>query len=464
MAKPLSKTDQARLLAAIEKTAQYVNDGYDPNEAVAAAVKDHGVPAGHISPMVHAYNTGRTTRQRVTGDSVLEKAADFELADIDRVRELLYPTEVKTAAAREQATAVDVTYALPPTGVLERHQRLEKLAASLAVNWRKLNGVEITPPPAYPREPTQAMKRAYCQAQQKERRADEARRQMRAAFDKLAEDFAALTDYFRSPSSLPLTVVREQAALVYGDKGEQLMDELVKVTPGLRKMSRAVPAGPIPWVGAPFDLIDRIVDGLADYREKRAAYEQISHTARRDMEALLRPFAPRVPESILGGALSTDSEKQAGTLTDILAPVALGSSIINNFRRATKPKDTAQLEQQALEQLTDPEHEATLRNIRAQSALQGLLATDPIISQQPQEALDAYNEIVEASPRAADQTMLLRSLLRQRLTQGNLDAFQLDQILGMEDKLRKRDTSLGVGTPVTGPQGDGHGRATSVLD
>ena len=97
-------------------------------------------------------------------------------------------------------------------------------------------------------------------------------------------------------------------------------------------------------------------------------------------------------------------------------------------------------------QLLDPAHEARLRNIRAQSMLQDLIANDPTISQHdPNEALQAYNDIVAMAPRTADQGMVMQPLLRKRLTQGSLDPFELDQLLGMEDKQRKIRATTGEG-------------------
>lgn len=87
-----------------------------------------------------------------------------------------------------------------------------------------------------------------------------------------------------------------------------------------------------------------------------------------------------------------------------------------------------------------------MRNIRAQAMLQDLIANDPMISQHdPTETLQAYNDIVAMAPRTADQNMLMQPLLRKRLTQGSLDPFELDQLLGMEQKQRNINATTGEG-------------------
>src|SRR5690554_6365924 len=96
----LQPSTERRLLSAVEKTAELVNDGEHPNDAVVKAAQECGLRPGDIATVVRAYNTGRTTRQRLSGEGLWEKAADFELADTATVLERLYPDQTKTAAAR----------------------------------------------------------------------------------------------------------------------------------------------------------------------------------------------------------------------------------------------------------------------------------------------------------------------------------------------------------------------------
>ena len=94
----LSKEAEQKLIAAIEKAAALVNEGLSPNDAIIKSAAAADIPAGHINLMVHAYNTGRTTKQREQGENTIEKSADFQLADAPTVLEALYPKTVKTSA------------------------------------------------------------------------------------------------------------------------------------------------------------------------------------------------------------------------------------------------------------------------------------------------------------------------------------------------------------------------------
>jgi hypothetical protein len=116
------------------------------------------------------------------------------------------------------------------------------------------------------------------------------------------------------------------------------------------------------------------------------------------------------------------------------------ANAVNDNVKYMQPPSTQSLVNQNMSALTDPQHESNLRNIRMQAMLQDLMTNDPVIAgYDPEETLSAFNEIGEASPRAADQRLVMQTLLRKRLSQGVLDPFEVDQLLGIEGKLRSRD-------------------------
>ena len=141
---PLSKEAEQKLIGAIERAAGYVNEGMAPNDAIVKSASESHIPAGHLNLMVHAYNTGRTTKQREQGEGTLEKAADFQLADADVVRDRLFPKDVKTAAQIELAHVVSTDYAVSPTGMLQRRKAAMAKEAAAAV---ALPEKTWTPPP-----------------------------------------------------------------------------------------------------------------------------------------------------------------------------------------------------------------------------------------------------------------------------------------------------------------------------
>jgi hypothetical protein len=99
-------------------------------------------------------------------------------------------------------------------------------------------------------------------------------------------------------------------------------------------------------------------------------------------------------------------------------------------------EDPAALKLKAVRQLSSPEHETTLRNIRAQGTLHDLVLNDPMISgYDPHEVAMAFNDLSEIAPNLVDSPGVLQALLRKRLESGQLADFDVKQLLEM-DKLR----------------------------
>lgn len=429
----LTKTAEANLIKALETTADLINAKVPPNEAIAKAASAHAIPPGHINQMVCAYNIGRTNRLQDTGSNLLEKTAEFELADVDKVREILYPSKVKTAAALVNETAVSTEYAIPPTGMLARRAQQEKQA-------HKIDWSMGPPPPPLPRDPTRQLKVAHSNKVRAKRELDEARRTAAAAFDKMGSTFCELTDYFRSPTSTPLPVVREQAMLLHGGRGVRLLDQLVAVTPGLMKMSHhknghmLKQAVTLAADGPAYALISQFLDETEDYVVRCGTFQKLAAQAAGAEVPARRPFAQPSPS-----VLDDGQEKQA------LDPFSsmFAKDMVSNIAKDIQPRENSAIAQKGLEQLTDPHHEADLRHIRAEATLHDLILNDPIISgYEPHQTIHAYNQLVDTSPRIADQRLLLQPLLRSHLQRGSLDPFEVDQLLGMERKMQQRDVGI----------------------
>lgn len=449
----LSKEAEARLMGALEKTAVFVCEGIDPSNAIAKAAAEDSIPVGHLNLMVHAYNTGRTARQRDQGVDALEKAADFPLADATLVLEKLYPAQVKTAAEQSRSKTVSTQYALPPTGILSRREASRVKEAGKTLDWT-LQGIKAPPKP-YPRDQAEAMKRAYATAERQKRAVEESRRQVAHAMDKMANTFKEVTAYFRRHDATPIPIVREQAFLLHGGKGQQLIDEVIRVTPGLAKMAKhkvAVCNNRVQEVdGEVYGLISQFLDELDSYKRLKVAHVQIEKDASAASEAALLPFVP-APLCVLTGLpiYSANSEAEKRGNLGLL----YGASAIKNLLGGAMADPPPQLPGneagtgKIYNNITDPDHEAQLRNIQTQAMLQDMLINDPVVSSyDPSEALNAFNDIVATAPSAANQRLLMQSLLRKRLEQGNMDPFEADQLLGIEQKQQRIAPAPGKGTP-----------------
>lgn len=442
----------------IEKASQLIDAGEDPNNGIAKAAKDLGVRPGEVGLVVHAYNTGRTARQRSEGEDLFAKAAEFPMADTAVVLQIMYPDNVKTAAAVVHDTTVHPVYSMSPKPFQERRAGREKAANN--VDWRTINGQPITAPPAYPREPKEEMRRAAGAVERAKVAAEEHRRKMSAAFDIMGQQFLELTEYFRRPDAHPLPVVKEAVMLLHGDQGELLFDQIVKVTPELKKLanhrvgdslllagrSKLPPVSSLDCTQAPFPTVASFLTAIDTYQQEKKAFVQSKAELEKISEEKLRPFAvPAASQSVLGPS-SIDGEKRAFLDPwSTLATAGIWSSL-QTPKLQQSPDDTNKEVRKQVQQLEDPEHENKIRAISTQAMLHDLMSSDPVISaHDPDDVMSAYNDIVQLAPRAADQRMLMQTMLRKNLEQGRLDQFDMSQMLDMDDKLNRRDSFANQG-------------------
>jgi hypothetical protein len=422
---PLSKEAENKLLNAIEKAAELVNSGESPNDAIIKIASREDIPAGHINLMVHAYNTGRTTKQRESGDSVTEKAADFNLANADVILAALYPSEVKTAAEIERNSIISTEYAISPVGFISRRRAvMEKAAAALIALPEK---AWVAPP----RDEHAQIKREQSKKQAEKRAAEELRRIATAAYSKAASAMDELYDYFMRPGNMSFTDAIKQTNIRLGDEGVSVLNKLAEVYPRLKKQAATSKV----YFGqdGPYALIETVRNKLADYvvyKNKFDAANPVKKQARAEK-----------PEPITGSILFDPLEvplelkKANASSTLSLHPVSATHALSQTMWEGANSyiKNPDQLRNDALGDITDPDHERKLKNIRAQSVLADLIVNDPVISgHDPGEVTNAFNELAEVAPNFMDSSATVQALLRKRLEAGQLADFDLKQLVELE--------------------------------
>lgn len=147
------------------------------------------------------------------------------------------------------------------------------------------------------------------------------------------------------------------------------------------------------------------------------------------------PFAPRY-------AGASPSRLAAYGAISPLAGPTVASMVGPGVEKMLSPKPQEAIERETVQELFDPSHEAEMQRIRTQAMLSEFMSTDPIISTYDQdEVTGAYNHISQLAPRAALQPALMRGLLRKMLQQQDtLEAFDVDQLAGIEQKLKNLES------------------------
>jgi hypothetical protein len=148
--------------------------------------------------------------------------------------------------------------------------------------------------------------------------------------------------------------------------------------------------------------------------------------------ASLSPFPQRGSGSTPSPA-SSSLLKAGSWLTPLLTGAAAGAA--SNMRNSVSPANAAASIESELD---DPDHLDELRGIQSRAMLAEMLNNDQVISgYAPEEVTNAYNEMVQLSPSAADQPALMRPLLRKRLSAGGTEPFDAQQIADIEKTVQQ---------------------------
>lgn len=292
----LSQAAEEKLLAAIEKAAAYVNDGMAPNAAIIKSASESNIPSGHINLMVHAYNTGRTTKQRESGENTLEKAADFALADADTVLDALFPKQVKTSQAIEREAVVSTEYAVSPKGLLARRIDQQQKAASAQHIWPASTYVRP------PRDDKEEARRQYSQKVAEQRDYEELRRVAASEYQKAAAAMEELHTYFRRPGNMSFGDAVAETELRIGGDGVSVLKKVAAVYPHLEKQASTNLAhfGPC----EPCDLVSKVLSAVAQYND-----------AQKQADLKKKPIAPQFGKKAASNILTESILAEAPPLT-----------------------------------------------------------------------------------------------------------------------------------------------------
>lgn len=442
--KKIAKQTQQRLMQVVEKTAELVDlDGDSPNDAIIKAAGDLGLRPGEVRLVVRAYNTGRTNRQRLEGVDPMEKSAEFELADAQQVLERLYPSQIKTAAAKEQETAISTDYLFGPATFLQK--RFAKQAAAVG-----LLHTEPAPPRMKAAEAYIDTKITFASRDVLKREYEKSRRKVAASYDQLTAAFTSLIDGFRTPDCPPLPAVEKVAEWLHGKSGALVLQQVRRANPLLfakakhRILDGEKVAESLAADTPPLPQVAEVVKLAEAYTELRTAHAILTAELEKRAAALVIDKAAdpgQYGHSLLDGRQQA-RDKIASPMTNPLGWMGAYTMTQKTLNPSGKEdsdffSDSSSLLSGMTEKLSDPDHEAKLREINSQATLTDLMSNDEVISgYDPEEVTAAYNDLVQLAPAIADQRILLQSMLRKRLAQGVLDPFEQEMLLRADKELR----------------------------
>lgn len=423
----MTKEAEDRIVRGVEQVVDLVTAGHAPNDALVKVARDSEYTPGHVRLMVQAYNTGRTNYQRKSHSDLFDKTASFPLADAAVVLEALYPTTVKTAAAMARQTAVSDDYLTPPEP--PRRAGLEKVA---------IEGPKARP---YPGDPGRHAKKAFSLLHELETEREQRRGALAHARDKFAAAVEDLDRYFCTSGGHPFGEVVFNSNLLWGRPAKAILEKVAEANPRLaREKEWAKVAGLVDRARPPYSLVERCLTLAGEYGRLNCERKEFEKAAVAAASRLLGEFLPPVvePPRFLTGSIMGKTALFGNILS--VGPTVLAADTTRSIMNKVRPQGEDKLKEKALLDLQDPSHEARLRRIRTQAILHSLMANDEFISaEHPEKVTNLYNQISQLTPRAAEQPILMQALLRRYLAQGQADPHDLDQLVGIETKLKQRD-------------------------
>lgn len=430
--RPLSDDDEQQLYAGVKMAVDLVeNQGLSPNDAMLKVAQAFNYGPGFLRAACNAFNTGRQLSQWNSEASVLDKLAGFELANYEKVLTSLSGSQAeKQAASSSSAYVPIITYADRESDFFKRQllpSQTEK-SAELQV-----------PQPA-----TVAFQKLAVAVERSQLAVDACRKHKTAA--KLAFDtsLAALQSYFSKASydRLPVATVEHAVALRYGKLGQSLMACIVTPAGQGEKRAADLPRNwqgffnPVDYTAQPYTLVADVLQ-KAKALQKAAATLERAESATISANEKLAAAVALITEPVKPVTVSLTpnlfAEKAAGLDAGSLAA---GFALPRMLAEEQKSQHPGKLEA-AINELDSPEHLNEMRKIRAQTVLTQLMSDpdNPLSGYDPEAVLQAYNEMVQLSPRLADQPASVGPLLNKRMM-GNVEPFEVGETLKLEQGLQ----------------------------
>ena len=432
----LSKAAEEQVVAAVKRALDLVDDaGQSPDAAFETVARAEKWGTDMVRFAAHAYNTGRQMAQMEESKTATEKFADFPLVDPDKVIAAIWPSTVKTAAEIQQ-TGVSAEYQQAPGWLAvraqmafdARHQAdFEKAAADRAV---------VAPPVV-------TAETVYNQHLRLKRAAEEARFQAATTYERLLGTMGELADHFKFNKTACFADVEFAVTAYHGGPGQKLMDWVYQrnnMGRGLHKVARAADrtkqAGVIEYdaATAPGNLIEACLQLGREICEKRAAHAVTVAALTKHAAEDMRPFVSRPAVNPIAWSLVA-SEKSGGVGDEMRATVVSTSTRGLLDKALGQDQDQDKAVDSAWQKLEDPQHEAELQKIRTQALMGDMMNDDVIGSYDPDRVSTAFNEISQMAPRAAQQPMALRTLLRRNL-QGHQEPFEVKEVADIEKGIK----------------------------
>lgn len=413
----LQSSEKEQLSKAVDSITSYCEKGMSPDDAIIKTAKDMKFTKDRLPILVNIYNIGATAQQWNSGDDPRTKAASFPVANIDNIRKKLYPQTTKCAAKNVPA----LNFSMPSLSgedmlaCYRPPRRPMRKAAAAPINIDKVGA--------------QLLDAIHVSEEQCKREAHEAYARADFSLQKLA----GVLGQAGMPGRESIERVTHA---VYGDAGDavlQCVDQSYPVRTKYAAVEKPLPANHSFFL-AMDDAIKKIDDAGKAYAKRDLILQKCAsaHAKYKDQWKTVL-YGNEVERLVLTPAQAKEAELKKKMNKAAASP---NSAEVLRNPESTGEEDTLRGIQEVID---SDEHRAKLRNIMTEAIFTDLINTDEALKKRdPEEVLEAYNDLVEAHPYLATHKMALRTMLRQYLDSEVMDLPTLGQIATLNEQYHRR--------------------------
>ena len=538
----LNNNDEQKLVDGVRQAVRYVDDdNMSPNAALVKVSRDLSLLPGQTRAAVNAFNNGRQVAQWKANTPVLDKLAEFELADYDVIHDAVWGGGEKKANDHylSLGTTVHEDYASEPKWVDMRDK--QKLAALDIPSLDHIHAnddiVKEASDHEFRHDSNRRASSAWSDFSMARRTYEDQRSKHAAAKDNLGIRLNILSNYFKkfAQDRLPFDIVDKTVATYYGSQGRALMDVVAERFPKEKRAadSKRYWEAPIDMNAEPFTFVRSAVEAAKELNLTKSALD-VSEEAFNNAKEALHPFSQAPSQSsqesvefspfLIDGKEGGDQpagqlprhdchgvhpdqtheewvreefdnpptrdwerEKDANKREAVIVDkgVSEGKPVTHSDEDTYysddrgNPEDAQVWSREEAEKarskeaagglltgaiigggakpimesliggedvrkevdnventLGSPDHENELRKIRAQVMLSEMMtdSDNPISGHDPEEVLEAYNDIAQFAPRVSEQPAAIQPLLAKRLA-GNVEPFEVREMGDIEKAL-----------------------------
>lgn len=401
--KHISSGNKERLTKLVNKTANYVNTGLSPTDALVKAASEDDYPPQYVLRAAEAYN-GAAHLAYFKSASLEERGDSFPLADGE------------TALARVLGSA-DVS------SKVAEQPRLSYLAEQDSYFDNKVSDDSFLFASKQASAPSflEMQKAASALDKQERLTVESTRNRYNEACESLARGIKCFRDKTSSVSSHRRTHWAREMLEKHGSEALDVISLATGITGAECTKLASDKLGFFSLGDEELDSLDSLVRGFNQVRFLHDKAAQAEH------DCYVNGLERRMLLDHAAGVKRSENFGINSTVSDLTGLVEPGLDT---------PGDS--LQRGVLESLADPDFVDQSSRIDKALRLHKLMKNDPIIaSKSPEELQQALSEISSIAPMATKSEPLLRSMLRRRLEAGEqIDDFSLNQMLNMEEKMR----------------------------